>query len=193
VLKNYAIGGAVGASFYIDAVQTEYVDAFVVLANSNSPLISLKPIYAALNNEGGVVEGAHVRFGNWPLQVLTDANSLIAEAIEQAVTVSFEGVPTRVFRAEHLAAIALQTGRSKDYSRVAALMDSGTVDTTRLDDLISRYGLKQQRSRALDYIKSLTWEQKVASIERMNKADKIAKQAMREAMQAERDRVDSVS
>ncbi len=40
-----------------------------------------------------------------------------------------------------------------------------------------------ESERQMDiYLRSLTWEQKVASIERMNEADKIAKQAMREAM-----------
>ena len=85
IIENYAIGGAVGATCYIEAVQTEDVDAFVLLPTSqSSPLVSLSPIYQALTALGGVVEHEYVRFGAWPLQILTDANELIAEAIRDA-------------------------------------------------------------------------------------------------------------
>lgn len=39
-----------------------------------------------------------------------------------------EGTATRVFTAEHLAAIALQTGRAKDKARLLQLMESGVID-----------------------------------------------------------------
>ena len=149
VLKNYAIGGAIGASFYISAVQTEDIDAFVLIAGTAPLLVSLESVYAALQQEGGVVEGAHVRFSEWPLQILTDSNSLVREAIEQAFSVTFADVPTRVFRAEHLLAIALQTGRRKDYLRAAMFLDSGTIDRSLLLNLIDRYSLQEQYERAI--------------------------------------------
>lgn len=137
----YAIGGAVGASFYIEAVQTEDVDAFVFLPNPASGLVVLTPIYEALSKLGGVIEREYVRFGSWPLQILADATPLIGESIRKAADVEFDGVPTRVFRAEHLCAVALQTGRTKDYLRVNMFLEQGAVDRDALQEIVQRYGL----------------------------------------------------
>jgi hypothetical protein len=112
VIENYAIGGAIGASFYLPAMQTEDLDVFVFLPRSYGPLVTLAPVYAALEAQGGVAEGQDVRFGKWPVQILKDANALIAEAIREAASTDFDGIPTRVFSAEHLCAIALQTCRT---------------------------------------------------------------------------------
>ena len=142
VIQDYAIGGAIGASFYIDALQTEDVDAFVFLPKTPSGFVLLSPIYEALSKLGGIVEREYVRFGNWPLQILTDANPLIAEAIRSAATVDYDGVPTRVFRAEHLCAIALQLGRSKDFLRVSMFLEQDAVNRSELINLLQRYGLE---------------------------------------------------
>lgn len=147
VIGGYAIGGAVGASFYIDAMQTEDVDAFVFIPGGSSGFVLLTPIYEALQKLGGVVEREYVRFGAWPLQILTDATPLITEAIRRAVDVEFDGIPTRVFRAEHLCGIALQTGRMKDYLRVSMFLEQGAVVKTELDDVVGRYGLTVQMAR----------------------------------------------
>lgn len=145
VIENYAIGGAIGASFYIEAAATEDIDAFVFLApSSNSLLVSLTPIYEALKAQGGIVDREYVRFGDWPVQILTDANDLVAEAIREAVDVDFDGVPTRVFQPEHLCAIALELGRSKDYLRVTMFFEQGAVDRSKLDEVLARYELSNK-------------------------------------------------
>lgn len=77
VIKDYAIGGAIGAAFYIKAAQTEDVHAFVFLPADTSGLVTLTPIYEALIALGGIAEGAHLRFGEWPVQILSDTNSLM--------------------------------------------------------------------------------------------------------------------
>ena len=140
-VTQYAIGGAIAAAFYIEAVQTEALDAFVFLPPSTSGLALLTPIYSELVALGGVVEHEHVRFGQWPLQILTDANDLIADAIREALDVTFEDVPTRVFRPEHLCAIALQTGRTKALLRVTFFLEQSKVDRKTLQRLIERFGL----------------------------------------------------
>jgi hypothetical protein len=147
VIRQYAIGGAIGAAFYIKAAQTEDIDAFVFLPPSASGLVSLTPIYGALTALGGVLEREYVRFGNWPLQILSDSNSLIAEAIEQALSVDYDGTPTRVFRAEHLSAVALQTGRSKDYLRVRMFLEQDAVDVDALEVLLERFGLSERMAK----------------------------------------------
>jgi hypothetical protein len=147
VIRGYAIGGAIGASFYIQAMQTEDVDAFVFLPDSPLGLVTLSPIYDALSRFGGVVEREYVRFGSWPLQILTDATPLLGEAIERAVEVDFDGIPTRVFRAEYLCAVALQTGRGKDYLRVRLFLEQDAVEKDALQEIVQRYGLTDGLSR----------------------------------------------
>lgn len=150
VIQNYAIGGAIGASFYLPAMQTEDIDVFVFLPAGQGLLVSLTPVYDALKTMGGIVEREYVRFADWPLQILTDANPLIVESIHDAVEVDYEGIPTRVFRPEHLCAIALQTGRSKDYARVILFLEQNEVNRQRLSELVSRYGLTDRLQSALD-------------------------------------------
>lgn len=149
VIANYAIGGAIGASFYLPAMQTENLDVFVFLPHSNRPLVTLAPVYEALRAQGGHEEGAHIRLGNWPVQILTDANALI-EAIREAVETDFDGVPTRVFTPEHLCAIALQTGRSKDIARIMLFLDANGVDVEALSILAARFGLSDRLTRILE-------------------------------------------
>ena len=147
VISQYAIGGAIGASFYIEAVQTEDVDAFVVMSPSTSGLLTLAPIYDALTRLGGVIEREYVRFAEWPVQILPDANDLVRDAITNAKSVEFEGISTRVFTAEHLCAVALQTGRTKDYLRVIMFIEASAVDRQKLEALILQHNLTQRLSR----------------------------------------------
>lgn len=147
VIGGYAIGGAIGASFYIEATSTEDIDVFVFLSpTENVLLISLSPIYEALTKLGGIVEKEHVRFGNWPVQILPAYKPLIEEALRESVKVEFSGVPTRIFTPEYTCAIALDTGRTKDYFRVAMFIEQGAVNMDLLWDIVKRYGLSEKVS-----------------------------------------------
>lgn len=149
VIRSYAIGGAIGASFYLPAMQTEDIDAFVFLPETATLLVSLNQVYDSLKALGGTVEREYVRFGEWPLQILTDATPLIAEAITNAIDVDFDGIPTRIFRPEYLCAVALQTGRVKDYARVSMFLDQNEADRELLSDLATRYQLSERLQRVL--------------------------------------------
>jgi len=150
VIEAYAIGGAIGASFYIDALQTEDIDAFIFFPEPPSGLFLITPIYEALSAQGGVIEREYVRFGSWPLQILTDATPLLTEAIQHAVNVTFRGVQTRLFRAEHLCAVASQTGRAKDYARISMFLERGAVDQDALAGLAERYELLDRLKKVLE-------------------------------------------
>ena len=58
-----------------------------------------------------------------------------------------EGEPVAVFTAEHLAAIALQTGRAKDKARVVQFVEAGALDADRLESILSRHHLSEAWSR----------------------------------------------
>jgi len=152
VTETYAIGDAVGAAYYIEATQTSDVDVFVYLKPGPSGIVTLSPIFHALVALGGVNEGGYIRFGAWPIQILSDATPLIGEAIEHAVEVNYNEVPTRVFTAEHLCAVALEAGRAKDFFRVTMFLEQGGVDRSRLRELAKRYGLADQLGRVLPEI-----------------------------------------
>lgn len=141
VIPSYAIGGAIGASFYIEAQATEDLDVFVVLPQSSGGLSLLTPVYDACAAKGGVVEGAHIRFGPWPVQILDPYKRLIEEALQTAVEVDFDGIPTRVMTAEHLCAICLDTGRMKDFLRVSLFIEQDAVDRKALAEILRRYNL----------------------------------------------------
>ncbi len=142
VIGQYAIGGAVGATFYLEPVATLDIDVFVSLQKApGSALVSLAPIYGYLTARGFKVEQEYIVIGGWPVQFLPPGNALIEEALNQAVETEVEGVRTRVMTAEHLAAIALQTGRAKDAARLLQFIESGTLDADKLDGILRRHGL----------------------------------------------------
>jgi hypothetical protein len=54
----------------------------------------------------------------------------------------FEGVPAKVFRAEHIVAIAAGVGRPKDKARIEQLLRQGDLDETKLENILQRHKLK---------------------------------------------------
>lgn len=142
VIGRYAIGGAVGATFYLEPVATLDVDVFVLLAQApNSLLITLEPLYRYLLPRGGRMEGEYIIISDWPVQFLPPGNALEEEAIARAVTVQVEGTPVKVMSAEHLAAIALRLGRAKDHARVLQFVEAGALDPDRLNALLTEHDL----------------------------------------------------
>jgi hypothetical protein len=67
--------------------------------------------------------------------------------MEQADTVDFEGEPLRVVRADHLAVIALSTGRAKDFARILALLEAGSVTPEEIAGLAEKHGLTETWNR----------------------------------------------
>ena len=140
VIGEYAIGGAVGATFYLAPAATVDLDLFVTLPASGL-LVSLSPIYEYLKARGGTEQDEYILLKDWPVQILTPRQGLEEEAVRQAIATEVEGVPTRVISAEHLVAIALQTGRAKDHTRILQFVEQGAVDQAKLNDILQRYGL----------------------------------------------------
>jgi hypothetical protein len=67
--------------------------------------------------------------------------TLVEKALEETVEVEVEEIKTRVFTAEHLAAIALQTGRPKDKARLLQLIESGTLSSERFQNILEGHVL----------------------------------------------------
>lgn len=141
VIGQYAIGGAVGATFYLSPAATVDLDVFVTLPEQSSLLVSLSSIYKYLQARGGRIQDEYIVIGGWPVQFLTPGNDLEQEAVAQAITTKVEGVPTHIMSAEHLMAIALNTGRAKDHSRILHFIEQVTYDPAKLKDILARHGL----------------------------------------------------
>lgn len=142
VLSRYAIGGAMGATFYIEPVLTFDLNIFVILPETARGLLTLEPLYEALRARGYTEEGECVNIEGIPVQFLPAHNDLLLEALAEARDTVYEQTPTRVLRAEHLAAIAVQTGREKDRDRVRLLLKQAPLEDNYLAGVLAPHGLE---------------------------------------------------
>ena len=148
VIKRYAIGGAVGATFYLEPVSTLDVDVFIAFKpQPESVIVSPAPIFDYLKKFGCKMEGEYIVISGWPVQFLPPTGPLLEEALARAVEVDVEGIPARVFTAEYLAAIALQTGRAKDKARLLQFIEARALDSSYFEAIVAKHGLTQQWQR----------------------------------------------
>ena len=143
IIRAYAIGGAMGAAFYLEPVSTFDLDVFVLFADDES-LAPLTPLYAALAAMGFHPDETArecVDIAGTPVQFLPVHNALLAEAMEEARQMEYDGVPVRVVDPEHLAAIAVQTGRPKDAMRLAMFREWDGFDETKFRAILAAHGL----------------------------------------------------
>lgn len=140
VVEDFALFGAMAQMRYTAAVAT--FDADVLVAVPGPPkLDALSDVYRFCADRGYKPEGEAIRVGSWPVQFIIAFDALTREAMHQARTVDYEGVPLRVVRADHLGVIALSVGRAKDFARVVALLESGSVTREELAEMAARHGL----------------------------------------------------
>jgi hypothetical protein len=144
-IGKYAIGGAVGATFYLEPSATLDIDIFVSLKNpQGSPLLALTPIYDYLTSRGYRTEKEYLVIEGWPVQFLPPGEALDEEALQWAVETEVEGVRTWVITAEHLVAMALKTARAKDFARILQFVEAGVLDADKLDSILKRHGLLEK-------------------------------------------------
>jgi hypothetical protein len=142
VIGRYAIGGAVAATFYLEPVATLDVDVFVEFhTEPRSRMVSLEPILKYLRDHGCIMQGEHIVIAGWPVQFLPAGTPLLQEALAKAIEKDVDGTPARVFTAEYIAAIALETGRAKDKARVLQFVEADAIDLDRLQEILARHGL----------------------------------------------------
>ena len=140
LVQGAAIGGALAAFFYSEAVVTEGLDVFVLMA-SRRGLVDLTPVYEFLKARGATEHREHLLLAGILLQIIPAFDPLTEEAVRDACRRVIGNTPTRVMTAEHLVAIALKTGRAKDRSRIALLLEEADIDRPRLKDILGRHGL----------------------------------------------------
>ena len=146
VVQDYAVFGAIAQMRYTEPIATLDADVLVAVPASDR-LDVLGAIYEFCAERGYRSEGEAVQVGAWPAQFVPVFSPLTREAMEQAETVDFEGVPLRVVRADHLAVIALSVGRSKDAARILSLLEAGAVARSRIGELAALHGLTEEWRR----------------------------------------------
>ena len=146
IVINYALFGATAQMRYTEPVATYDADVLIAVPAPDR-LDLLEPIYAFCAARGFHPEGEAIRVGTWPVQFIPVFDGLTRDALEHADTVDFEGEPLRVVRADHLAAIALSTGRAKDFARILSLLEGESVTIEEIARLAEKHGLVEAWSR----------------------------------------------
>jgi hypothetical protein len=146
VILDYALFGAIAQMRYTEPVATLDADVLVVLPQVDR-LNLLTKIYEFCSKRGYNPEGEAIRVGGWPVQFVPVFSELTTKAVEHAELADFDGVPLRVVSADYLAVIALGVGRSKDFARVLALLESGSVSRDQISELASAHDLSDAWNR----------------------------------------------
>ena len=145
-LSAYALGGATAAGFHGEPLATRDIDVFVCLEPPpGSLLITLDSLYARLAEMGfAEFEEEALLVHGFPVQFISGSPGLEAEALDKALSLEWEGHRARVMRPEHLAALALATGRPKDRARLVYLVELPAFDRALFLDVVSRHGLDEK-------------------------------------------------
>jgi hypothetical protein len=140
LIEDYALGGGLAAVYYVEPFATYDADLFFI-PKEKGLTAGIPAIYAHLEAQGWRAEGGHLLVKGFPVQFLP-AQGLTEEAVRQAAEIQYEGVPAKVFRAEHLIAIAASVGRHKDLARIEQMLQQASLDTVLLEDILRRYNLQ---------------------------------------------------
>lgn len=139
IIRAYAIGGGIAATYYIEPVLTYDLDVFFIPVREG--LDELAPLYEFARGRGYVEQAEALVIEGFPVQFIPAYNDLIREAVADAATLKYRDVQAKVIKAEYLVAIALQTGRAKDRERVIRLLDGGAIDRTVLARILEKHAL----------------------------------------------------
>lgn len=139
LIKDYALGGALAAIYYVEPFTTYDAD-IIFIAAEQGLTAGIPEIYAHLQERGWRVEREHLLVKGFPVQFLAAAG-LTEEAVREARTITYEGVRAKVFRPEHIVAIAASVGRHKDLARIEQMLEQTEIDRTLLDEILRRHKL----------------------------------------------------
>jgi hypothetical protein len=140
LIKDWALGGALAAIYYVEPFATYDADIFFIPTHEGLDA-GIPGIYAHLQSRGWQLESDHLLWQGFPVQFLA-ASGLTDEAVRQAERIDYEGVTAKLFRAEHIVAIAASVGRQKDKARIEQLLQEADLDKTYLENVLQRYKLK---------------------------------------------------
>jgi hypothetical protein len=140
LVRDWALGGALAAIYYVEPFSTYDADIFFIPIDE-SLAAGIPAIYGRLQARGWQVEGEHLLVRGFPVQFLA-AIGVTEEAVREAERIDYEGVSAKIFRAEHVIAIAASVGRTKDKARIEQLFQQADLDKEYLQNILHRHKLK---------------------------------------------------
>lgn len=146
LIKDYAIGGAIGVLKWVEPFFTRDLDIFIIPAGEakKGEMVFLTAIYDFLKEKGySEWTGQWIIVEGIPLEFIP-ADGLAEESVENAVETEYDGVRTRVMSPEYLIALLLSAGRQKDIMKINMLLSQAEVDRNKLNSLLSRYNLTER-------------------------------------------------
>lgn len=154
VIEDYAIGGATAAGFYGEPIATRDIDVFAFIRQSpGALLISLEPLFARLAQKGfESFDEEGILIHGYPVQFISPSPGLETDAVSAAISMSWKDYSLKIMSPEHLAAIAIKAGRSKDRARLIYLYELPVFDRIKFFEIIEKHDLKE---RWLSWAKAL--------------------------------------
>jgi len=142
LLKDYAIGGAIGTLRWVEPFFTRDLDIFIVLKEKSGEgeVIVLSPIYEELKKRGYIWEGHWIMIEGIPVDIFP-ADELEEKAIENGKETEYEGVKTKVMTPEYLIALFLRANRHKDKRKIQMLLEQSEIDEEKLKEILREFGL----------------------------------------------------
>lgn len=142
LIKDYAIGGGIGAIFYIEPILTYDLDVFIIPSERDrkKKLILLSSIFEHLKDKGYAWKGEHIVIEGVPVQFIP-VDKLEEEAVRKAKEIEYEGVKTKIMRPEYLITLLLRAGRRKDIEKIERLLDETKIDMKKLQNILHEHSL----------------------------------------------------
>jgi len=147
LIDDYAIAGGIAAIYYSEAFLTRDLDFFVMINPKfiKGKIIDPSPIYSYFINLGyswGKGEyKEHIIVEDIPIEFFVADSNLEKDALNDAITIEFEGTKTKVLKLEYVIAICSKVKRDKDLYKISHLTEQCKIDKVFLDKILKKYNL----------------------------------------------------
>lgn len=146
LIKNYAIGGAIGVLKWTEPFFTRDLDIFIIPIQEiqRKEILSLSEIYDYLKTKGySKWVGQWLIIEGIPVEFIPATDGLFREAVENAVETKFEDIKAKVIIPEYLIALFLKAKRAKDIIKIEMLLKQTKVNKEKLKEVLLKYNLNE--------------------------------------------------
>jgi len=145
LIKDYAIGGAIGVLRWVEPFFTRDLDIFIILPKKlkEKNLIILSPIYEYLKKKGYLWKEQWIIIEGIPVD-LFPVDELEKEAVENAKETEYQGAKTKIIVPEYLIALFLRTNRDKDERKIQMLLEQAQINMEKLTKILNEHGLTEK-------------------------------------------------